>query len=54
MVDFNSDVMVGMPAIDIERVSILQRRYEFIDAFEFYKKKGWVRLIFLLVRFGLA
>jgi len=39
MVDFNNDTTVGMPAVDIERVSILQRRYDFIEAFEFYKKR---------------
>ena len=36
--DFNNDVTVGIPAVDIERVCVLQRRFEFIDAFEFYKK----------------
>lgn len=39
MVDFNNDVTVGMPAVDIERVSVLQRRYEFIDSYQYYKKQ---------------
>ena len=36
MVDFNNDITVGIPAADIERVSILQRRYDFIEAFEVF------------------
>lgn len=39
MVDFNNDATIGTPAIDIERISILQRRYDFIEALEDYRKK---------------
>ena len=38
MVDFNNDITIGIPAADIERVSILQRRYEWIEAYEAYIK----------------
>jgi len=38
MVDFNNDVTVGTPAADVERISILQRRYDLIEAYESYKK----------------
>src|SRR3990167_6106889 len=39
MVDFNSEATVGTPASDVERISILQRRYDLIEAFEDYKKR---------------
>ena len=39
MVDFNNDVTIGTPAVDVERISILQRRYDLLDALEDYKKK---------------
>ena len=39
MVNFNNDTTIGASAVDIQRVSILQRRYDFIEAFEDYKKK---------------
>lgn len=39
MVDFNNDATIGTPAIDVERISILQRRYDVIEALEDYKKK---------------
>jgi len=39
MVDFNNEATIGTPAIDIVRVSILQRRYDLFEAFEDYKKK---------------
>jgi hypothetical protein len=39
MVDFNNDTTVGTPAVDVERISILQRRYDVIEALEDYKKK---------------
>ena len=38
MVDFNNETTIGTPATDIEKVNILQRRHDFIEAFEFYKK----------------
>jgi hypothetical protein len=41
MVNFNNDATIGTPAIDIQRVSILQRRYELIETFEDYKKKAY-------------
>lgn len=39
MVDFNNDATVGTPAVDVERISILQRRYDLIEAIEYYRKK---------------
>ena len=39
MVDFNNDVTVGTPAVDIVRVLILQRRNDVIEAFEHYYKQ---------------
>jgi len=39
MVDFNNETTVGVPAVDIERVSILQRRHDLLEAYEDYKKK---------------
>ena len=38
MVDFNNETTIGRPAVDIERVSVLQRRYEYIEALEDYNK----------------
>lgn len=37
--DFNNETTVGIPAADVERISILQRRYDMIEALEDYKKK---------------
>lgn len=39
MVDFNNDTTIGTPALDVEKISILQRRYDFLEAYEDYKKK---------------
>lgn len=41
MVDFNNDTTIGTPASDVEKISILQRRYDFIEAWEDYKKKKY-------------
>ena len=41
MVDFDNEVTVGTPAVDIERVSMLQRRYEFIEAYEAHRKRAY-------------
>ena len=41
MVDFNNEATVGTPAVDIERISILRRRYDFIEAWEDYKKQSY-------------
>ncbi len=41
MVDFNNDSTIGTPAVDIERISILQRRYHLIEAYEEYKIKKY-------------
>jgi len=38
MVDFNNDVTIGMPASDIVRVLILQRRNDVIEAIEAHNK----------------
>lgn len=38
MVNFNNETTVGIPAADIERVSILQRRHDLIEAYEAYNK----------------
>jgi len=42
MVDFDNDATIGTPAIDVERISILQRRYDVIEAIEDYKKKRYL------------
>lgn len=42
MVDFNNETTIGTPAIDVERISILQRRYDVIEALEDYKKKRFM------------
>lgn len=42
MVDFNSDQTIGTPARDVETITILQRRFEFIEAYEDYKKKRFM------------
>lgn len=39
MVDFNSDVTIGKPAVDIERVLVLQRRENVIEAIEQYNER---------------
>jgi len=39
MVDFNNDVTVGTPAIDVVRILWLQRRSEVIDHLELYTKR---------------
>lgn len=39
MVDFNNETTIGTPASDVQKISILQRRYDFIEAHEDYKKK---------------
>jgi len=39
MVNFNSEATVGVPAEDVEKISILQRRYDFIEAVESYNKQ---------------
>jgi len=39
MVDFNNEATVGTPAVDINRVTILQRRYDYQEAQEDYRKK---------------
>ena len=38
MVDFNNEATIGTPAADVERISILQRRYDLFEAYETYKK----------------
>jgi len=38
MVDFNNEVTITRPAIDIERVIVLQRRHDCIEAYEGYNK----------------
>lgn len=38
MVDFNNEATIGTPAADVEKISILQRRYDVIEAYEAYKK----------------
>lgn len=39
MVDFNNETTIGTPAVDVERISILQRRYDLLEMYEDYKKK---------------
>jgi hypothetical protein len=38
MVDFNNEATVTTPANDVVRILILQRRNDFIEAFEHYEK----------------
>lgn len=38
MVDFNNEATVATPANDVIRILILQRRNDFIEAFEHYEK----------------
>lgn len=38
MVDFNNETTIGTPATEVEKISILQRRYDLIEAYEAYKK----------------
>lgn len=38
MVDFDNDTTVGMPAIDIQRVVILERRYNLFEALEKFNR----------------
>jgi hypothetical protein len=39
MVDFNNEATISTPALEVEKISILQRRYDFLEAYEDYKKK---------------
>lgn len=39
MVDFNSEITIGTPAVDIVRVLFLQRRSDALEALEFCDKK---------------
>lgn len=39
MVDFDNDSTVGTPAIDVQRITILQRRYDLFEAVEDYTKR---------------
>ena len=38
MVDFNNDVTIGTPAVDVVRILILQRRSDLIEALEKFNK----------------
>ena len=38
MVDWNNEATIGTPAVDIVRVTILQRRYDLFEALEAYNK----------------
>ena len=40
MVDFNNETTISTPASDVEKISILQRRYDLIEALEHYKKQN--------------
>jgi len=40
LVDFNNEVTVGTPAVDIVRVLILQRRNDVIEAIEHYSRQA--------------
>lgn len=41
MVDFNNETTITRPAIDIERVIVLQRRFDCIEAYESYNKHNF-------------
>lgn len=38
MVDFDNEVTVGMPAVDVERILILERRYNLLEALEKFNR----------------
>jgi hypothetical protein len=42
MVDWDNEATIGIPASEVERISILQRRYNLIEAFETYKKTKFI------------
>ena len=39
MVDFNNNSTISVPATEVEKISILQRRFDTIEAIEDYKKR---------------
>jgi len=41
MVNFNNETTVGVPAVDVVRILILQRRADLIDAIEHYRKQDF-------------
>lgn len=41
MVDFNNEATIGVPATDIVKVLILQRRYDVFESLEAYNKLKW-------------
>lgn len=41
MVDFNNETTIGTPAVDVQRISILQRRYDLFEAIENYQKRSF-------------
>ncbi len=44
MVNFDNEATIGIPATDIEKVSILQRRYDVIEALEQFKQKKYNKI----------
>lgn len=38
MVDFDNETTVGMPAVDVERILILERRYNLFEALEKFNR----------------
>lgn len=40
MVDFDNEVTVGTPAVDVQRITVLQRRYDLFEALEQYNKES--------------
>lgn len=39
MVDFNNEATIGTPAVDVQRITVLQRRYDLFEVLEDHKKK---------------
>lgn len=52
MVDFNNEATIGTPAVDVQRITLLQRRYDLFEALEDHKKKAdsGINLPFTIVK----
>lgn len=42
MVDFDNETTVGMPAVDVERILILERRYNLFEALEKFNRSRMI------------
>lgn len=39
MVDFHNETTIGTPAVDVQRITVLQRRYDLFEALEDHMKR---------------